>query len=155
MLASQTSITFPAIAFFQDDAFFTILKMDELTTGFSKEGGWLIGAEIVDTRGQTFRVKDAIDPRRQKPKSWLSAIFSQPTYCFDLELEALPPAPFEETRRRILEREGEDEALWIQQGGGPDAGDRKAGIQRSQSLEDLIAQLEAVEERPPKSTAKR
>jgi hypothetical protein len=147
MLASQAAIVFPALLLLEGEDFYDeALSAADLQEHRGPGEPQLTGWEIVDSAGQRFLIRALVDFERVKAeprkgwKRWLLAWAPQtPLYHFDLELEPLPFAAFNETHRRVIAKEAAQEAYHIMEGGGPDKPETRERLERCQSIADIIA----------------
>ncbi len=142
MLVSEASIAFPALLLLKDEDYYdAVHSLQDLQSDIAP-GTRKIGWEIVDSAGQRFLIRAVVDPRRVGAgwKTWLQDLgFGRKRFDFDLELQPLPSATFEETLQRVMEKESAQEAYHLMEGGGPDSADDRRRLERCRSIADIIA----------------
>lgn len=109
MLASEVEISYPAIRISERLGVFDEVDPDEMSFAHASwlQSPYRLKAEIFDSAGRRFLVTGVRRLGKVGPfwKWWLPEMFSDHIYEIDLELQELPPEPFERVLARVVKIE--------------------------------------------------
>jgi len=158
VLASGAPITFPALLFYLDGHYSdAVPRRDNLRQARGGQMNDFLGKELVDSAGQRFRIfrfvglEERVELRRKR--RWFDFGDDGRIFCFDLELEPLPPTTFQDIHRRVMANEAALDALPHRRGRRARTQQDKQRLEQCQSIDEIITALSFIEVGAPSDTS--